>query len=170
MKGQNVLRELQEGVLVYWNARSAQEQKFLAAGAAVVALALVYSLFVERAVSGRQALEKSLPSLRQQAAEMQAMAAQAAALKREGAPQMVPMSPATLTTSLGARSIKPESVAITGEFAKVVVKNVSFANLMMWLDEQRRSNLVRVHELDLSAQGDAGMVSGSVTLAQGAAK
>lgn len=168
MKGQDVFRDLKEGVLVYWNARTAQEQKFLMAGGAVVALALLYSLLVDPAVSGRKALEASLPKLRQQAAEMQAMAAQASALQREGTPQVVPMSRETITASLAARSIAPESVAMTGEFAKVVVKNASFANLMMWLDEQRRGNLVRVHDLDLSAQGEAGMVSGSVMLAQGA--
>lgn len=170
MKGENVVRELKEGVLVYWNARTAQEQKFLAAGAAVVGLALVYALLVDPAVSGRKALETSLPKLRQQAAEMQAMGAQASALAREGTPQVVPMTRETLATSLAARSLAPESVAFTGEYAKVVVRNVSFANLLMWLDQQRRANLVRVHELDLAAQAEPGMVSGSVMLAQGAAR
>lgn len=170
MSGQNVLRDLKEGLLVYWKARTAQEQKFLAAGGAVVALALVYTLFIDRAVSGRAELEKTLPKLRQEAAVVQALAVEASALASAGQPQVVPMTRDTLTTSLATRSIKPESVAVTGEFARLAFKDVSFANLVMWLDEQRRSSLVRVHELDLAAQGEAGQVSGSVTLTQGSAQ
>ena len=166
MKGENVFSQLKEGVLVYWNARTAQERKFLAAGGGVVLLALVYSLFIGPAVEGRANLKKALPELRQQAAQVQAMAAEAQAISSAGVPQVMPMTQESLTTSLGARSIKPESITMTGEFAKVHVKEVAFANLVTWLDAQRRESRILVQDMDLSGQGPAGMVGGTLTLRQ----
>jgi len=166
MKGENVVNQLREGVLVYWNARTAQERKFLAVGAGVVLLALVYSLFVGPAVEGRANLKKALPELRQQAAQLQSMAAEAQAISREGVPQVVPMTQESLTASLGARSIKPESITMSGEFAKLQVKEVAFANLVTWLDAQRRESRIMAQDIDLSAQGAAGMVGGTLTLRQ----
>jgi general secretion pathway protein M len=166
MKGENVFSQLKEGVLVYWNARTAQEQKFLAVGGGVVLLALVYSLFIGPAVDGRANLKKALPALRQEAAQMQAMAAEAQSISRDGVPQVAPMTQESLTASLGARSIKPESITMTGEFAKVHVKDVAFANLVTWLDAQRRESRILVQDMDLSGQGPAGMVGGTLTLRQ----
>lgn len=168
MKGENVFGQLKEGLLVYWNARTPQEQKFLAAGGAVVALALVYSLFIDPAVTGRAHLKKSLPELRQQAAQLQSMAAEAQAVSREGIAQVVPMTQESLTASLAARSIKPESITMTGDFARLQVKEVAFANLVTWLDAQRRESRVMVQDMDLSAQGAAGLVGGTLTLRQNA--
>lgn len=168
MKGENVFRQLKEGVLVYWNARTTQEQKFLAVGGGVVLLALVYSLFIGPAVEGRSNLQKALPELRQQAAQVQAMAAEAQALSGTGAPQVVPMTQESLTASLGARSIKPESITMTGEFAKVQVKEVAFANLVTWLDAQRRESRIMVQDMELAGQGAEGMVGGTLTLRQNA--
>lgn len=166
MKGENVYNQLKEGVLVYWNARTAQERRYLAVGGSVVALALVYSLFVEPAVEGRANLKKALPELRQQAAQLQAMAAEAQALKGAGMPQVAPMTQESLTASLAARSIKAESITMTGEFAKLQVKEVAFANLVTWLDAQRSESRILVQDMDLSAQGAEGMVGGTLTLRQ----
>lgn len=166
MKGENVVGQLKEGVLVYWNARTTQERRFLAVGGAVVLLALVYSLFIGPAVEGRANLKQALPELRQQAAQLQAMAAEVQTVASGGVPQVVPMTQDSLTASLAARSIKPESITMTGEFAKVQVKEVAFANLVTWLDEQRRESRIMVQDIDLSAQGQAGQVGGTLTLRQ----
>lgn len=166
MKGENVYNQLKEGVLVYWNARTAQERKFLAGGGTVVLLAVVYSLFIGPAVEGRAKLQKALPELRQQAAQLQAMAAEAQAVSGQGVAQVVPMTQESITASLAARSIKADSIAMTGEFAKLQLNGVAFANLVTWLDAQRREGRVMVQDLDLAAQGDAGLVGGTVTLRQ----
>lgn len=168
MKGENVVSQLKEGVLVYWNARTAQERKFLAVGGGVVLLALVYALFIGPALEGRANLQKSLPELRQQAAQLQAMAAEAQTVASGGVPQVVPMTQESLTASLDARSIKPESITMTGEFAKVQVKEVAFANLVTWLDEQRRESRIMVQDTELAGQGEAGQVGGTLTLRQNA--
>lgn len=166
MKGENVYNQLKEGVLVYWNARTAQERKFLGAGGAAVLLAIVYSLFIGPAVEGRASLKKSLPELRQQAAQVQSMAAEAQGISGQGVAQVAPMTQESITASLAARSIKPESVTMTGEFAKLQLKEVAFANLVSWLDAQRREGRILVQDMDLAAQGDAGVVGGTVTLRQ----
>lgn len=168
MKGENVYNQLKEGVLVYWNARTDQERKFLAVGGGVVLLALVYSLFIGPAVEGRASLKKALPELRQQAAQLQAMAAEAQTISGAGVPQVAPMTQESLTASLAARSIKPESITMTGEFAKLQVKEVAFANLVTWLDAQRREGRIMVQDMDIAAQGAAGMVGGTLTLRQNA--
>lgn len=166
MKHQNLIGQLKETALVYWNARTAQEQKFLRAGGAVVALALLYSLFIDPAVQGRATLAKELPELRQRAAQLQAMAAEAQALSREGVAQVVPMTQESLSTSLAARSIKPDSITMTGEYAKLQLKEVAFANLVTWLDAQRRESRILVQDIELTAQGGEGIVGGAVTLRQ----
>lgn len=166
MKGENVVRELKEGILVYWNARTPQEQRYLGVGAAVVALAVVYSLFVDPALTGRENLKKSLPELRQQAAQLQAMAAEAQAVSREGVPQVAPMTQEGLTATLAARSIKADSITMTGEYAKIQLKGVAFANLVTWLDAQRRESRIMVQDMDLAAEGIDGAVGGTLTLRQ----
>lgn len=168
MKGENVYNQLKEGVLVYWNARTAQERKFLAVGGGVVLLALVYSLFIGPAVEGRANLNKALPELRQQAAQLQSMAAEAQSVARDGVAQVVPMTQESLTASLAARSIQPGSITMTGEFAKIQVKEVAFANLVTWLDAQRRESRILVQDMEIAAQGSAGMVGGTLTLRQNA--
>ena len=166
MKGENVYNQLKEGVLVYWNARTPQERKFLAAGGSVVLLAVVYSLFIGPALEGRANLKKALPELRQQAAQLQGMAAEAQAVSGQGVAQVVPMTKESVTASLAARSIKAESITMTGEFAKLQLNGVAFANLVTWLDAQRREGRVMVQDLELSAQGEAGLIGGTVTLRQ----
>ena len=76
----------------YWIARSEQERRYLAAGFGVILLALVYTGLIEPAVEGRARLERSLPALRQQAAELSGLAEQARGLVGQ-AP--VPVTPRT---------------------------------------------------------------------------
>ncbi|TFW22153.1 type II secretion system protein M [Massilia arenosa] len=168
MTGDSLFSHLKEGVLVYWNARTEQERKFLTVGGAVVALAVLYSLFIGPAVDGRAALRKQLPQLRQQAAQLQGMAAEAAELARQPVPQVTPMSRDSLTASMTTRGLKAESIILTGEFAKIQFKGMPFAAIVTWLDAQRREARVMVQDVNLVAAGDAGQVDGTLTLRQNA--
>ncbi|MDB5962049.1 MAG: ral secretion pathway protein GspM, partial [Massilia sp.] len=73
----NGFRKMQSQLAVGWIARTEQERKFLVIGAGVVVGALVYLLFISPAVTGRAQLEKSLPQLRQDAAQLRSMALEA---------------------------------------------------------------------------------------------
>ena len=157
-----------ERLALAWLARAEQERKVLAIGAALAALALVYGLFVAPALAGKAALEKELPQLRTQNAQLRAMALEAGELARQPVVQVTPMTRESLTASLAAVSITPQSVAMTGEFARLQLSGVSFANLVGWLDAQRRENRVGVQESTVTALAVAGQVDASLTLRQDA--
>ncbi|OON60059.1 general secretion pathway protein GspM [Massilia sp. KIM] len=160
---------LRERALAYWIARTDQERRMLTIGAVVVGLALVYSIFIDPALSGREQLRRSLPQLRQQAAQMQALAAEAQAVAATPAPSVTPMTREGLTASLASRGLTAASLTMTGEYAKMEFKGVSFANLMAWLDAQRRENRVLVQDAAFSAQTALGQVDATLTLRQGSA-
>jgi general secretion pathway protein M len=164
------IAELRGSASAAWNARTDQERKFLTGGGAVVLLALLYTLLVAPAVEGRARLQRALPDLRQQAAQLQALGAEAAALAREPVAPVTPMTRETLAASLRTRGLTPESLAMTGEFAKLRLTGVSFANLVAWLDAERRENRVTLQDATVSAQTPAGQVDATLTLRQAAAE
>ncbi|MFC4929486.1 type II secretion system protein GspM [Massilia sp. GCM10023247] len=162
----NTVGRARERAAGYWIARTEQERRYLTAGFVVVALALGYLGLVEPAVEGRALLQRSLPALRLQAAEVASMANEARALVGQPAVPVTPMTRETLQASLTARGITPGSLTLTGEFARLQVSNVSFANLVAWLDAQRRENRIAVQEGTFTAQDPLGQVDASLTLRQ----
>lgn len=157
---------LRERATAYWLARTAQERKFLLVGGAVVALAIFYLVLLEPALNGRDQLRRSLPELRQQAAQLQALAAEAQAVAAQPAPAVAPVTSESLSASLGARGLKATSLSVSGEYTKVQLSNVSFANLMSWLDAQRRESRIMVQDAQFSAQSALGQVDATLTLRQ----
>lgn len=160
--------QLRERLAVAWLARTEQERKFLTIGAAVAAVLLVYALAVAPAVAGRAQLEKTLPQLRQDAAQMRAMALEAGELARQPAQQVQPIARDSMAASLAAVSITPVSLTVAGETARMQLTGVSFANLVGWLDAQRREARVAVQEAAITAREPAGQVDATLTLRQDA--
>jgi general secretion pathway protein M len=158
--------QLRARALAYWVARTDQERKFLTVGAAVLAVTLGYLVLIAPALEGRAQLRRSLPQLRQQAAQLQALAQEATALNGQPAPQVAPMTREALSSSLGTRGLTAQSLSMTGEYAKLQLNNASFANLVMWLDAQRRENRVAVQDAVITALPAAGQVDASLTLHQ----
>ncbi|WP_229425303.1 MULTISPECIES: type II secretion system protein GspM [unclassified Massilia] len=142
----NIFGGTRERATAYWIARSEQERRYLGVGFGVVLLALVYMGLIEPAVEGRAQLQRSLPELRQQAAQLAGMAQVARGLAGQQPVPVTPMTEASLKASLGARSITPASLTLTGEYARLQVNGVSFANLVAWLDAQRRENRIAVRK------------------------
>jgi general secretion pathway protein M len=150
----------------FWLERNARERSILAAGTAFLVLALVYLLFVNPALSGRAQLEKSLPQLRQQAAELQALAKQAMELNAAGAAPAAPITKETVEAGLARRSIKPKSVLVSGELIKLELQGVSFAAIASWLDEMQKTSRVSLTEGNFEAQAGIDTVNASLTLRQ----
>ena len=167
MKATQSIGQLKERLAVYWLARTEQERKYLTVGGAVVLATLIYMIFIDPALTGRTELRQKLPELRQDAAELQALALEASQLAARPVPQPTPMTRESLSAGLAARSLTPTSLTMTGEYAKVQLSNVSFANLVMWLDAQRRENRISVQDMTATALGTAGQVDASFTLHQG---
>ncbi len=57
----------------FWAARDARERAMLAVAALVVTFGLAYALLIDPALSGRERLNKDLPELRRQVAQMQSI-------------------------------------------------------------------------------------------------
>ncbi len=166
MSVMTTIQELRGALAVYWGARSEQEQRVIGVGAAVLLAALLYATLIAPAVSGRAALEKSLPQLRQQAAQLQAMAAEAGELARLPVPQLQPMARDALHASLSAQGLTPSALSMTGEFAKIELKDAPFAAVVAWLDAQRRENRVSVQDASVLAQTQPGLVTATLVLRQ----
>jgi general secretion pathway protein M len=160
------LGQARSRALAYWIARNEQERRTLSIGAGVLLLALAYLILIAPALEGRAELRRALPAMRQQAAQLSALADEARNLQAKPAPQVAPMAREALLASLSARGITPASLSLTGEYAKLQVNNVSFANLMAWLDAQRRENRVMVQDGAISALPTAGQVDATLTLHQ----
>jgi general secretion pathway protein M len=168
MNAASSINQWKERLAVWWLARTEQERKYLLGGGAAVLLALVYALFIGPALGGRAQLEKELPQLRQQDAQLRAMALEAGELAREPVAQVTPMTRDSLAASLAALSMTPQSLSMTGEFARLQLTGVSFANLVGWLDAQRRENRISVQDAAITAQTAAGQVDATLTLRQDA--
>lgn len=169
MKLAESISQARSRALALWMARTEQERRTLSIGAAVLLVAFVYLALVAPAMEGRAQLRKQLPLLRQQAAEMRALADEARNLQAQPAPQVAPMSREALLASLAGRGMNPASLAMTGDFAKLQLNNVSFANLMAWLDAQRRENRIMVQDASVTGLATAGQVDASLTLRQNTA-
>jgi general secretion pathway protein M len=166
MSAANNFAQLKERLAVAWMGRTEQERKYLAIGFAVAALALVYGLFIAPALAGKARLQNELPQLRTQNAQLRAMALEAGDLARQPVVQVTPMTRESLVASLAALSITPGSVTLAGEVARLQLTGVSFANLVTWLDAQRRENRILVQESTVTALAVPGQVDASLTLRQ----
>lgn len=163
-----VVQELRGKAAAFWQVRTEQERKLLTVGGVVVGLALFYSLLIDPALSGRDKLRKQLPELRQQEAEMQALAREAATLQGQSNIAPPPMTRDSLNASLSARGLNPQSVNVTGEYAKLQFNGAQFAGLVAWLDAMRAESRVSVAEATITAQETPGVVNATLTLRQGA--
>jgi len=150
----------------WWGARNEQEQRMLSIGGIVVALGLVWGVLVEPALTGRARLQKELPQLNQQVAELQALSGEAAQLAAQPPVQAQPLSKDGVAARLQAAGLTTQNLAVTGDYIKVEFKGVPFAGLVTWLDAMRREQRVTVQEGSVTQQGPAGQVDASLTLRQ----
>ena len=154
----------------FWEARSAQERSLLGSAGLLAVLALVYLLLLAPALDGRARLAAELPLLRQQAAAMQALAAEAAALAGQTTQPAPAMSRDSLVASLAGQGLAADSIGMTGEYAKLRLNGVAFSSLVGWLDALRREGRIAVQDASIVAQPGAGLVDATLTLRQGAPK
>ena len=167
MNMNGVLNQSRLSFSEFWAVRDARERAMLAVAALVVTLGLAYALLIDPALSGRERLNKDLPVLRLQVAQMQAMAKEAAAaMAGKSATPMIAMSKQNIEAALARNSLKPQNVLLTGDFAKVQLASVSFAGTMNWLDDMQRTALLSVVDANIVALAQPDMVNATFTLRQ----
>lgn len=162
----NLLHQSKQSFAEFWALRNARERAMLAAATAVVALGLSYALLIAPALSGREQLGKNLPSLRQQAAQLQALSKEAAAFAGKSAPPGAAMSKEGIEAALARNGLKPQSVLLTGDLAKVQLAAASFAATLNWLDETQKTARLSVVDANIVALDKPDTVNALLTLRQ----
>lgn len=150
----------------YWAERNLREQRMLLAGMAAIVAALVYLLLVSPAQTGIARYHRSLPELRQQVAQLQALTQEAVSLPQgDAGAASVPLTREGLEASLQRRSLKAE-VSVSGEIVRLQFTGVSFSNLTEWLNEVRPGFQLAVSEATVTAQPTPDIVNASLVLRQ----
>jgi len=174
MKLADLLDQSQQSFSVFWAARNARERMMLAAATVVVTFGLVYALLIDPALTGRAQLNKNLPVLRQQVAQMQALSKEAVALAEKSAQPMAgkpgapwtAMSKENIEAALARNGLKPQNVTLTGDLAKVQLATASFAGTLNWLDDMQKSALLSVVDANIAALDKPDMINATFTLRQ----
>ena len=162
----NLLDQSRQSFSEFWAVRDARERAMLAVAALVVTFGLAYALLIDPALSGRGRLHKNLPVLRQQVAQMQALSKEAAALSGKSASPLIAMSKENIEAALARNGLKPQSVMLTGDFAKVQLAAVSFAGTLNWLDDMQKTALLLVVDANIVALDKTDMINATFTLRQ----
>ncbi len=151
---------------MFWNERDERERKMLSYAAIVIVLALLYLIFLDPAISGRQKLQTQIPILRQQVAEMSALSGQQIKLAASLSQIVEPVTKELVEASLSARGIKAQSLSVTDDIVRIQVQSVAYANMMDWLLESQRASRLTVEEAKVVALPENGQVSVVLMLKQ----
>lgn len=161
-----LLNQSRQSFSEFWAARDARERAMLAVAALAVIIALAYALLIDPALTGRSRLNKNLPELRQQAAQLQALAKEAAALSGKSAAPLLAMSKENVEKALAQNGLKAQSVVLSGDYAKVQLSAASFAGTLNWLDVMQSTALLSVVDANIVALAQPDLVNATITLRQ----
>lgn len=151
----------------FWSERAPRERAWLAAGALVVTVALIYLVLIEPAWQGTRKLERSLPATRAQSVELAALLAQARELRvRPQSAQVVGGDVrAALEASLKRAGLKPARLAVGAEGdLQLSFTKVDYAAWSRWLAEAERENGLRVLAVSATAVPPPGAADIELTL------
>lgn len=151
----------------YWAERNLREQRMLLAGLAAVLGALIYLLLVSPAQTGIARYNRSLPEIRQQVAQLQALTQEAVSLPQgDAAGATAPLTREGLEASLRRRGLKSESISVSGEIVRLQFAGASFSSLTEWINESRAAFQLAVSEATVTAQPTQDIVNASLVLRQ----
>ncbi len=158
---------LTEAWTSFWSARDARERKLLLLMTASVLLAVIYLLLINPALTGRAQLQKRLPVLRQQAAELHVLARQAVELRNS---QNAASTEAPTEDSVGSAMVrsglKPQSVMQTGNAVKVQLTSAPFSGIISWLNDMQQSAGLVVADAQIEVLPTVDTANGTITLRQ----
>ncbi|MDY7538060.1 type II secretion system protein GspM [Undibacterium sp. 5I1] len=157
---------LVESLSLFWQQRVPRERWMLSLALLAIVCALIYVIGINPALSGKQSLQKAIPQLRQQVAEMDLMSKQSAQLGNAMSENIDTVSRESIETSLARRSIKAQNLSVNDDVVRFQIATVAYANLMEWLLEAQKSTRLTVEEAKLAALPESGQVSVTITLKQ----
>lgn len=157
--------ELRQRADAFWAERNKRERNLLIAAAVVIVVGIFYALLIDPALSGRRTLEKQLPALRRQTAEVQALAREAGNL-RSNAVTPPAVTKESIDASLNGRGLKAQNVMVNGELVRVQLNAASFSGLLDWLTDMQRGARLSVLDATVEAQAQPDTVNANLTLRQ----
>lgn len=156
---------LRDTVSPFWDERDAREKKMIVLTGIFLGLVLIYLLLINPALNGRKQLQKTLPGLREQAAELQMLSKQAMDLHNAGSGAAATDVPTeeSIGNSLVHAGLKPRSINQTDDGIKVVLPGTSFSAVVAWLEDMQQSGLATA-DAQFEALPDADKVNATFTL------
>ena len=166
------LLQARRGAAGHWAKLAPRERRLVGLAAAVAVLTLVWLLLLEPALQTTQRLRQSLPALRAQAAQVDAVVREAKALQRQGGGADAPAQQSDLEASLamaGLTEVASIDATEPGQW-RVTVEQAPAQALIQWL--QSLPFELRIQPGHVALQRPArdngtllsGMLSGTVTL------
>ncbi|SAK92342.1 type II secretion system protein GspM [Caballeronia ptereochthonis] len=158
--------EIGRALSEFWEGRTPREKTLLMWGALVLGLVLVYLVLWAPAYEGRQHLRETLPAMQRQLATMTAQANEARSLagSAEGVTPTGGALRDALAKSLADNGMQPTQVQVIGAAVQIQLKNASFPNWTMWLDDARKQFKVQVSEAHVTALKPDGQVDLTASL------
>jgi general secretion pathway protein M len=154
---------LKETFNQFWDARQERERQILIIAAVFFAVVLLYLVAIDPALNGRDELKRSLPNLHQQAAQMQSMAQELAAIP--SAENRHEVTRELVETALGNNGLKAQSLSVNDGIVRAQFSTATMSGLQGWLLELQKSGGLFVEEIKITGL-EGGLVSASTTLRQ----
>lgn len=161
-----MMQDLLEQWRSSWEKRAPQERRILVFVAVLVIASVIYLLGIAPATQSRAQLEKSIPEMKQKAAQMNELVAQYKALASSVADGVAPVTRELIEPTLVRRNIKTQSLSVTGELVRVQANVANYASVMEWLLEIQKAMRLTVEDIKITALTEPGQVSVVVTLKQ----
>jgi general secretion pathway protein M len=162
---------MKQGMIVaevglFWQQRDARERRWLSIGMVSILLALIYLIFINPALSNKAILEKAIPQLRQQVAEMAVMSGQYAKIAAQMSSDVSPVTREVVEASLLRRGIKAQTLTTADDIVRVQVTSVAYVNIMEWLLEMQKAARLTVEDAKITGLSEVGQVGVVLTLKQ----
>ncbi|MCO5105872.1 MAG: type II secretion system protein M [Burkholderiaceae bacterium] len=151
-----------ETLLQRWQLTTPRERRVVIAGAALLAIAVVWLLLFEPAWDGRRRLQSELPAMRSQVAQIEQLAGEARRLGAVPAGNDAPQAVrARLEQSIDAAGLKPAlaQLTLTGNLFELRFKSVPYAAWLAWLEAAARETRLRVVDAAVTRETGIGVVS-----------
>lgn len=150
---------MNSGLRHRWQGLDRRERRAVVTGTAVVSLALLYALLVEPAWEDRSRIRADLPRLYAQLVEVEALAAEAKALRDSGGPGSPgPAVRATLERSLAAAGLQATVDAPSPGVLSVNARDVPAAQWWHWAEDTTRTTRLRVMRARIARAATEGRV------------
>lgn len=159
-------QQLREAFQSFWSERDARERRMLGIGSVAVVLTLLYLVAIGPAWVGSARLHRDLPQLRQQTLALQALSREAQALAANAPAGAVLSTQESIEASLGRRSLKAQSVTVSGDLVRIQINNAPFSSVIEWVDEIQKTARLSVIDSNFIAQTQTDIVNATLNLRQ----